>query len=248
MEEQLIIKFYSEEFKCSYPKFYGEFILTISNILQMKCNDVKELIIYYLLNGEKIFINNSNAFINFKNKEIKEIYIEINEESNLYKEEKKNLEENVPITIKNIQNLFENQLSKLKTEILEQSKLLLTNNENNNNNNKYNTNIILNAKNNLNLNQNIIHEGVECINCMICPIKGIRYHCLMCTHYNLCENCEEKMGFSHPHNLLKMRYPIKKKKTEKKTIKKGIKKNTNSSSWGRNKKDDSSEDIDNCFY
>ena len=102
MEEQLIIKFYTEEFKCSYPKSYGEFIINISKILQMKINDIKDLIIYYFSNGEKIDINNSNSFIEFINKHLKEIFIEINEQSNLYKEEKKNIEKNDPVTIKNI--------------------------------------------------------------------------------------------------------------------------------------------------
>ena len=247
MEEQLIIKLYSEEFKCSYPKFYGKFIHTISNILQMKINDVKELIIYYISNGEKIFINNSDSFNDFINKHIKEIYIEINEQSNLYKEEKKNIEENEPITIKNIQNLFENQLSKLKTEIIEQSKLLLNNNENNKYNSNNNTNIILNEKNKLNLNKNTIHEGIQCLNCMICPIKGIRYHCLNCSNYNLCEKCEEIIGCTHPHNLLKMRYPVMRKKTEIKFNKKKMKKHKNNSNQYNNN-DDSNDDLDNIFY
>ena len=124
MEEKLIIKFYTEEFKCSYPKSYREFIINISKILQMKINDIKDLIIYYFSNGEKIDINNSNSFIEFINKHLKEIFIEINEQSNLYKEEKKNIEKNDPVTMKNIQNLFESKFSKLKTEIIEPSKLI----------------------------------------------------------------------------------------------------------------------------
>jgi len=244
MEEQLIIKFYTEEFKCSYPKSYGEFIINISKILQMKINDIKDLIIYYFSNGEKIDINNSNSFIEFINKHLKEIFIEINEQSNLYKEEKKNIEKNDPVTIKNIQNLFESQFSKLKTEIMEQSKLISSKNENSNNNNNYNTNLILNEKKQSNSNKNIIHEGIECTNCMINPIKGIRYHCLNCPKYNLCEKCEENIGSIHPHNLLKMRYPIIRKKNDHKSNKKKTKKHFNN----YNKNSDSDDEIINSFY
>ena len=30
------------------------------------------------------------------------------------------------------------------------------------------------------------------------PIKGIRYHCLECNDFDLCEKCEEMINHNHP--------------------------------------------------
>ena len=51
----------------------------------------------------------------------------------------------------------------------------------------------------------IIHSGIKCQQCQIYPITGIRYKCLNCDCYNLCEVCEKQFGSSHGHPLLKLR-------------------------------------------
>ena len=51
----------------------------------------------------------------------------------------------------------------------------------------------------------IIHSGVKCQQCQVYPITGIRYKCLNCDCYNLCEVCEEQYGKNHGHPLLKLR-------------------------------------------
>ncbi|OMJ96339.1 hypothetical protein SteCoe_77 [Stentor coeruleus] len=52
-----------------------------------------------------------------------------------------------------------------------------------------------------------IHDGTECKECSICPITGIRYKCIDCPEYNLCELCEEITD--HQHAMMKLKFPIK---------------------------------------
>ena len=51
----------------------------------------------------------------------------------------------------------------------------------------------------------VIHFGIKCDECQTFPITGIRYKCIQCDSYNLCEKCEEKFGKKHGHVLLKLR-------------------------------------------
>ena len=50
-----------------------------------------------------------------------------------------------------------------------------------------------------------VHYGVQCSQCKIFPITGIRYKCIECPSYNLCEKCEMQFGRNHGHCLLKLR-------------------------------------------
>lgn len=47
--------------------------------------------------------------------------------------------------------------------------------------------------------------GIKCHDCQAFPIEGIRYVCVKCQNYNLCEKCEAKNGKNHDHALLKIR-------------------------------------------
>ena len=51
----------------------------------------------------------------------------------------------------------------------------------------------------------VIHYGVKCNECQVFPIVGIRYKCLKCENFDLCEQCEGKFGENHYHILLKLR-------------------------------------------
>ena len=53
--------------------------------------------------------------------------------------------------------------------------------------------------------QIVIHKNSKCAECGISPIIGIKYHCMNCTLYELCSNCEKKQGEKHGHPLLKLR-------------------------------------------
>ena len=53
-----------------------------------------------------------------------------------------------------------------------------------------------------------VHSNVQCDSCGVCPIKGIRYKCMICENFDYCEKCEEEKGSSHGHPFLKLRYKI----------------------------------------
>ncbi len=100
------------------------------------------------------------------------------------KEEKEEKEENEENEFENnVKNIIESNIDNIKNDILksiivEKSKIQKSKN-------------------------NTQHYGIKCNICGICPIVGIRYKCLECNDYDLCENCEESMGHEHP--LLKLK-------------------------------------------
>ena len=53
--------------------------------------------------------------------------------------------------------------------------------------------------------ESLIHNGIKCSFCQRFPIVGIRYKCLQCKSYDLCEECEKVQGLKHGHLLLKLR-------------------------------------------
>ena len=54
----------------------------------------------------------------------------------------------------------------------------------------------------------ISHANIMCDGCGMLPVLGWRYKCSICDDYNLCENCEEKIGKKHGHPFLKITYPF----------------------------------------
>ena len=52
-----------------------------------------------------------------------------------------------------------------------------------------------------------IHRGVQCNSCAAIPIQGIRYHCVNCFDYDLCEACEAGQVHIKTHVFLKIRIP-----------------------------------------
>lgn len=70
-----------------------------------------------------------------------------------------------------------------------------------------------NLKNNNNINANeIIHQGINCNNCEEKNIKGIRYKCIHCPDYNLCQKCESEVIHVPNHIFIKIRKPVKDEK------------------------------------
>lgn len=45
------------------------------------------------------------------------------------------------------------------------------------------------------------HKGIKCKICEVDPIIGIRFQCVKCQKYSLCEKCEEKMRNIHTHDF-----------------------------------------------
>ena len=54
----------------------------------------------------------------------------------------------------------------------------------------------------------ILHKGVRCEGCGLEPMVGWRFKCSICDDYNLCENCEERIGSQHNHPLIKLYYSM----------------------------------------
>jgi hypothetical protein len=57
-------------------------------------------------------------------------------------------------------------------------------------------------------NSSLIHKGSVCMNCKEShsiqnPIRGTRYHCLMCKGVDLCETCYERVRHPHPFIMRK---------------------------------------------
>ena len=65
----------------------------------------------------------------------------------------------------------------------------------------------------------VIHENSKCSQCGKSPIEGIRYYCLNCLSYDLCEKCEKKYGEKHGHEMLMLRRPNDLKKYKKNILK-----------------------------
>ncbi|EAS29272.3 EF hand domain-containing protein [Coccidioides immitis RS] len=52
-----------------------------------------------------------------------------------------------------------------------------------------------------------IHRGITCNHCGVVPIQGIRYRCVNCVDFDLCEACEAMQGHVKTHVFYKVRIP-----------------------------------------
>jgi len=128
---------------------------------------------------ESINIENINSsdinLIKFDKKYTNEISVEENKE--IEKEENE--------FDKNIENIITSNLEDIKDDIIHT--ILLENSK------------IQNPKiNKVNPMNNYIHKNYECNICKAFPIKGIRYHCLECNDFDICEKCEARINHKHP--------------------------------------------------
>lgn len=53
----------------------------------------------------------------------------------------------------------------------------------------------------------VVHTGVGCDGCDMCPITGTRYKCSVRPNFDLCEACEAGVGADSPFPFLKIRTP-----------------------------------------
>ena len=52
-----------------------------------------------------------------------------------------------------------------------------------------------------------LHRGITCNSCNTHPIKGVRYRCVNCVDYDLCESCESVQPHIGTHIFYKIRIP-----------------------------------------
>ena len=159
------------------------------NILELSKINSKDLNSF---NNIKININkdlgidnkDSDNFHLIENEEENLIELKKNISGNILPEEYKQFEEDE--SGKNIENIITSNIENIKEEII-QSILI--------ENSKIQQNSKMNKKGPKN---SYIHENYFCNICQASPIKGIRYHCLECDNFDLCEKCEETINHEHP--------------------------------------------------
>lgn len=172
-------------------------------IFNKEMNDLKNIINIEDNNNKEISNKEKENQINIEkqnriNKQEQLIEKEKVKEKNIVdKEIKKEFGENN--LEKTVYNIIESQLNNLKTDIFneiipevskieKESKIYLQNKQKNNKSNKYSN----------------VHNNFKCDQCGVMPIVGIRYKCIECNCFNLCEKCEAFV--KHPHPFYKLKY------------------------------------------
>ena len=186
------------------------------------------------IKNQNDFENMSNEFINEKNVNIRVNIVDMNEQfkdekekekeniinnniissqaiinlnaeipkSKILEEERKEMEDKIDNSVKTIlkqkmkeleDKLVEELYSNLQTEI-SKSKI------------KDNFCIIKEEENGISSSK-MIHMGICCNRCGKQNIQGIRYKCVQCMNYNLCENCENSYIHDMKHIMVKIRFP-----------------------------------------
>jgi len=60
-------------------------------------------------------------------------------------------------------------------------------------------------------NHDMLIHNVSCKGCEAPQIQGIRYKCSICSDFDFCEHCEDKLALTHNHPFLKIRIPFPEK-------------------------------------
>ena len=219
-----------------FPKDYNSLIEKIKEFITIKEPNKKFQLIEEKnkkeIKNQEDFENMSNEFIHEKVIKIKVNIVDMNEEfknekekeniinnniissqaiininaeipkSKILEEERKEMEDKIDNSVKTIlkqkmkeleDKLVEELYSNLQTEI-SKSKI------------KDNFCIIKEEENGISSSK-MIHRGICCNRCGKQNIQGIRYKCVQCMNYNLCENCENSYIHDMKHIMVKIRFP-----------------------------------------
>jgi hypothetical protein len=84
--EELTLNFLGEETKIKIPVDLQSLKAKISEKFLLSTSDTNELILYYTKDNKKIYIINGNDYLGFKETNISTIFLDINQNSKLYKE------------------------------------------------------------------------------------------------------------------------------------------------------------------
>ena len=195
-----------ENIKSKYEKEISQIKLDYSN----EKKKYENLEIKFKENMSKSELNIQD--IKIKENEIKELKQKLEENNKNIENKEKTIEES-KIKIKNYENKikdYEKEIINYKSEI-EKSKLDIK---------KYKE---IEEKYNNQMSQMILkqekyeHKDIKCEKCLMDPIIGIRYKCLECEDYNLCEKCEEENSNNNFHDI-EHNFIIIRKTKEKKNI------------------------------
>lgn len=107
---------------------------------------------------------------------------------------------NIELLNKNLTDLEKELFGKAEDLLKAQSKISLINIDN------------FEREKNIPLERQIMYKNckheVICNGCNVCPIKGIRYKCVICDNLNYCEKCEKEKSGNHEHPFLKLIFPL----------------------------------------
>lgn len=53
-----------------------------------------------------------------------------------------------------------------------------------------------------------VHRGCQCNSCGMAPIRGVRYRCVNCADFDLCETCESQGSHTKAHIFYKIKVPV----------------------------------------
>ena len=134
------LNFFGEEVTIDTPKDIGALRGKISEKYLLSSSDAAEIILYYVKDGKKVYIINGNDFSQYKDSKISTIFLDVNQNSRLYKdnasqldkEKEKNEKELAILNYKyqhlskkktNIEKTFEIQLKDINMKIMEMNKI-----------------------------------------------------------------------------------------------------------------------------
>ena len=132
--------------------------------------------------NNKLIKGDSIDFAKINSSELNLIKFDKNDSLNL--EEKKEIEQDE--FSKNIENIITSNVENIKDDIIHS---ILSENSIIQQKSKSIKNIP---------NNNYVHKNYECDYCKAYPIKGVRYHCLECVDFDICEKCEQELNHQHP--------------------------------------------------
>ena len=167
-----------QDFNCLKNEIKEKFLLDLT--------DISELLIFYQ-NPEKQYITNNDEYKSFLISEQDKLFLDIKDDSQLYLKTLENIKKE---NIENNNKGFEDPKIIRKITKIYKPAIEDENNE------------MINCS-----NDKQYHYGIMCNNCSVFPVIGCRYKCTICEDFNLCEECEKRMGAIHSHPLLKINSP-----------------------------------------
>lgn len=128
--------------------------------------------------------------------EVQEPVPEVQEEAPSFVSEVKSIDDSIS---EKLSKMMPDIISKIKEQVMTESKI------------RSSSKTMEEIQPKIETNSQVVHAHVTCDECHASPIVGIRYKCVVCPNFDVCESCEAKSTHAHP--FLKIRHlrqtPIK---------------------------------------
>ena len=110
--EKLVLNFFGEEITIDTPKTLQKLKDEIASKFCFNPSDAAEILVSYFNDLKKVFIQTEQDFVEFVKKQIYKIDLDISQESQLYKNSMKQLEEENAQNKKTLEELLKNKYRK----------------------------------------------------------------------------------------------------------------------------------------